>query len=632
MGVTKETKEYNKTILQTSFTSLEAIYYLLNTVREHAPMTSADGKDRIFPVARARVAQERGGEWSEEKRDTHAELTLREMGFLRYLDGARTEFEVSDLGNEFLAAFVLTEYPAEGRKVKLSLEDRLSLEEKNRLLLDILLRITVKQEKYGRCIRPYLVLFKLLCEPALDGYLTRDEWASFLNHSGYVADAQYPEILDAILRFRRTGDSCAAKKSDRILTRLVLWRVLRRVAVPDETCACFALDPDFAQTVALYMLHGEAASISYPAVANPDDPVDYDRAARVPGGFNLILYGVPGAGKSWTLQHEYCTDDCAVERLVFHPDYTNGDLVGQLLPVVDEAHMATYAFQPGPFTTVMRRAYTHPQKNYVLIIEEINRGNAPAIFGDLFQLLDRMKTERWENGSLYPAGTSEYAITNEAVAEWVYGDAAHPVRIPSNLSIIGTMNTSDQNTFALDTAFQRRWRTRLIENSFDHVRPALAQAEILDTKVTWQRFCETVNARIVGNGAMTASTEDKRLGVYFVHESELAFDERALPALGYDTVHQELRALLAHEARDDISGAQKQRLAELRQALIQNGQFPEKVLKYLWDDPFRLNREAIFDTSRMDSLEQVIRTFAAAVGEARFCVFSAEVRERLYQA
>ena len=83
------------------------------------------------------------------------------------------------------------------------------------------------------------------------------------------------------------------------------------------------------------------------------------------------------------------------------------------------------------------------------------------------------------------------------------------------------MNTSDQNVFTLDTAFQRRWRMRLIENNFDNVRPSLADAGILDTGVTWKRFCETVNTIIIGNKAKMASAEDKRLGVYFMHESDV---------------------------------------------------------------------------------------------------------------
>ena len=74
------------------------------------------------------------------------------------------------------------------------------------------------------------------------------------------------------------------------------------------------------------------------------------------------------------------------------------------------------------------------------------------------------------------------------MATVIYGDGGHKVRIPSNLSVIGTMNTSDQNVFTLDTAFQRRWNMRLIENTFENVRPSLANAKILDTEVTWETF------------------------------------------------------------------------------------------------------------------------------------------------
>ena len=357
---------------------------------------------------------------------------------------------------------------------------------------------------------------------------------------------------------------------------------------------------------------------------------------RIPGGRNIILYGVPGSGKSWTIEHEYCPAGSHVERLVFHPDYTNSDFIGQILPVVDKVNgnQVTYEFTPGPFTVILKDAYTHPQENYILVIEELNRGNAPAIFGDIFQLLDRAVLDKTIDGITYPAGTSEYDITNKNVAETVYEDASHKIRIPSNLSILATMNTSDQNVFTLDTAFQRRWKMRLIENSFENVRPSLANCPILDTGVTWRRFCEVINKQIVGNKAKMASSEDKRLGVYFVHESDLRHDVADKPE-NHDTIRAELNELLKLEMDGTISKAQTIRLQEIRTALIQNRIFPEKVIKYLWDDAFKFNPEAIFNTKdnkELDSLEAVIRMFVYENrGKARFDIFNDTIRALLYE-
>jgi hypothetical protein len=358
---------------------------------------------------------------------------------------------------------------------------------------------------------------------------------------------------------------------------------------------------------------------------------DFDYVDRVTGGTNILLYGVPGSGKSWTIEHEYCNEDSIVERLVFHPDYTNADFVGQILPVVDEDKQVTYEFTPGPFTTILSNAYRNPMSKYILIIEEINRGNAPAIFGEVFQLLDR-KVEMQDGDDGFPVGTSEYGITHKYMAEFIYGKPSHKVRIPSNLSIIGTMNTSDQNVFTLDTAFQRRWQMRLIENNFDNVRPSLADAEILDTDVTWKRFCETVNTIIVGNKAKMASAEDKRLGVYFVHENDLTFDQRALPSEGHATLLVEYNSLLGSERLGTITSEQKSRLTEIREAVMHNRLFPEKVIKYLWDDAFKFNPEALFDTDGMDNLEKVIRTFIYSTGHDRFKIFKQTVRDTLYTA
>ncbi|OWV00061.1 hypothetical protein B7993_16165, partial [Fibrobacter sp. UWH3] len=77
---------------------------------------------------------------------------------------------------------------------------------------------------------------------------------------------------------------------------------------------------------------------------------------------------------------------------MFHPEYSNADFVGQIFPYVKPNNGGVeYRFKPGPFAEVIRRAFRNPTEPFFLVIEEINRGNAAAIFGEAFQLLDRIK-------------------------------------------------------------------------------------------------------------------------------------------------------------------------------------------------------------------------------------------------
>ena len=313
---------------------------------------------------------------------------------------------------------------------------------------------------------------------------------------------------------------------------------------------------------------------------NEEVAEDETVAERVKGGTNIILYGVPGAGKSWTIKHEYCDDESRMERLVFHPDYTYSDFVGQILPKVSDDGSVSYEFSAGPFTKLVRKAYINPDKMFYLVIEEVNRGNAPAIFGDVFQLLDR------DND-----GNSEYDITNADIAKIVYLDDSHKVSIPSNMCILCTMNTSDQNVFTLDTAFQRRWSMRLIRNRFhdeeDEMR--FAGTKILDTDVTWERFFTEINNFILGKNIRMTSSEDKRLGTHFVSEDDLSVGD----------------------------GSERQ-----------ISRFPEKVLKYLWDDAFKFTKEDVFDLEKVKSLEDVIDLFVSSQGNSRFLVF----KENIYNS
>lgn len=301
---------------------------------------------------------------------------------------------------------------------------------------------------------------------------------------------------------------------------------------------------------------------------------------RKTGAENILLYGVPGAGKSHEIKTQYCSDEKYMERVVFHPDYMYSDFVGQILPRVEKDESGNdklkYVFTPGPFTKMLKRAENDPNNYYYLVIEELNRGNAPAIFGEIFQLLDRKDEDEFPAEEV---GESEYGISNYEVAKEVYEDEKHPVRIPSNMYILATMNTADQNVFTLDTAFQRRWNMRQIENNFekcDHSKDI-----IVGTKVNWGAFATVINAMVIDINVDMASSEDKRLGTYFAKKKELEVNR-----------------------------------------------FPEKVLKYLWDDAFKMDKAAIFNEN-CKSLEDVVVTYETATTDKLAAVLRLSVYEKM---
>lgn len=329
----------------------------------------------------------------------------------------------------------------------------------------------------------------------------------------------------------------------------------------------------------------------------------------------IIYYGVPGCGKSNKIREQLKdVPEKNKVRVVFHPEYTNAEFIGQILPVTNGG--IRYEFTPGPFTQIIKRAYLNPNEHFYLVIEEINRGNAAAIFGDTFQLLDRLKTGETDSLGNDPAnatvntfteGWSQYFVQNDDVNAYIrkatkkadgsyeekndgepigeieindiHFNANTAIRLPPNLSILATMNTSDQNVFTLDNAFQRRFDMELVRNEFDLTQPAVnAQynAEIDDTGIKWGQFWGWINAKITATLKGLSSTEDKRLGVWFV---------------------------------SNIGG------------IIDDKVFAEKVLKFLWDDVFKFKRPQIF-ADGIDTLEKLINFFEKpSEGKERFDVF-----------
>ncbi len=359
---------------------------------------------------------------------------------------------------------------------------------------------------------------------------------------------------------------------------------------------------------------------------NISDSVIEKKSAFTP--VQTIYYGVPGCGKSNKIDEETRnTPDDQKMRVVFYPEYTNADFVGQILPTNIDGNIE-YKFRPGPLSKILRRAYLHPDKKYYLIVEEINRGNAAAIFGEYFQLLDRIATKKEvsANGYTYTEGWSSYSIENEFInwyiRENLYADAKHKleneddgiakksddesqksieignlhfssnigIRLPPNLSILATMNTSDQNVFILDNAFQRRWDMVLVKNEFVKAETEEEQknidqqktALIEDSKIKWETFQKTVNDKIsqFSKENNFSSMIDKRLGCWFV---------KAVPD------------------ENDADG----------NYIITEDSFKHKILKYLWDDAFKFSREEVFEAA--DNFEALLEK--VKMNEPNFGIF-----------
>lgn len=345
-----------------------------------------------------------------------------------------------------------------------------------------------------------------------------------------------------------------------------------------------------------------------------------------------IYYGVPGCGKSNKIDEETInTSDEQKMRVVFHPEYTNADFVGQILPTNVDGNVE-YKFRPGPLSKILRRAYLHPDKKYYLIVEEINRGNAAAIFGEYFQLLDRIaaKKEVPANGYTYTEGWSCYSIENEFInwyiRENLYADVNHKlqneddgiakksddesqkaieignlhfsantgIRLPPNLSILATMNTSDQNVFILDNAFQRRWDMVLVKNEFGDDSENQKLATIENSDITWETFQKTINKKIsqFSKENNFSSMIDKRLGCWFI---------KAVPD------------------KNDADG----------KYIITEDSFKNKILKYLWDDAFKFCHEDVFeDADNFEALLEKVKMDNPDFGVFKNVDFSVEKSEK----
>ncbi|WP_462421304.1 AAA family ATPase [Salinicoccus sp. Marseille-QA3877] len=242
-----------------------------------------------------------------------------------------------------------------------------------------------------------------------------------------------------------------------------------------------------------------------------------------------IYYGPPGTGKSHSIDNYLKSNEVSennIFRITFHPEYTYNDFVGQIMPVIEKSQdnnteIIKYKFIDGVFTQALKKAYLDLSENVYLVIEEISRANSSAVLGDIFQLLDR-------HTKGISKGYSKYFITNQLIAKDVLNFDSDKVRLPPNLYILGTVNTSDQNVFVLDTAFKRRFEweyvgtepVKGVDGNYLN-NPDLILYDIDSTiTVEWVDFYEKLNKFITSESYLGLS-EDKQIGQFFIYFNEL---------------------------------------------------------------------------------------------------------------
>ena len=279
---------------------------------------------------------------------------------------------------------------------------------------------------------------------------------------------------------------------------------------------------------------------------------DKAQASQADIGVNHLFYGAPATGKSHKVDSLAGTVN--VVRTVFHPDTQNSDFFGSLKPRMNGKRIE-YAFAAGPFSKALKAALIKPTEQHFLIIEELNRAPAAAVFGELFQLLDRA----------HDTGKSSYSIAFPSTdsEEWFNdheGIEIPNLYIPSNLTIYATMNSADQGVYPLDTAFRRRWTQEYLPLYSEN--PPAGNIKFHNVKnsvktISWDKFVRTLNNFLVEE---FDASEDRLLGHWFVRQHELGQDvpEKILLYLWDDLLRHEDRFILFNKAAGRTYGQVQQ--------------------------------------------------------------------------
>lgn len=265
----------------------------------------------------------------------------------------------------------------------------------------------------------------------------------------------------------------------------------------------------------------------------------------------LIIYGAPGTGKSHTLRQkatELGVDDNHQRRVTFYPTYTYQQFVGTYKPINKNDNI-TYEFIPGPFLSLLTEAYRHSDEKFLLIIEEINRANASAVFGDVFQLLDRQADD-----------TSEFPIAISQDMKKYFQDEhleRNELTLPSNFYIWATMNSADQGVFPIDTAFKRRWDFKYLNINTNDSRIVDKFFTFKNDRYRWNSIRKAINKLLLRSKV----NEDKLIGPFFIKLDNLenedlfkdAFKSKVLMYLFEDAIRHNRTAIFKSIGNDPIS-------------------------------------------------------------------------------
>ena len=283
------------------------------------------------------------------------------------------------------------------------------------------------------------------------------------------------------------------------------------------------------------------------------------------GGKNLIFYGAPGTGKSKEIEERIGSSPNVTT--VFHPDMQNSDFIGALKPAMSEKTV-TYQFSPGPFAKALSEAYNQPDEDVYLVIEELNRAPAMAVFGELFQLLDRESKGESTYSVDFP--TDEFRVwLNKSTNKHL-----EKIKLPSNFSIYASLNSADQGVYPLDTAFRRRWEQEympidwLTDLKAELIISIITTAKI-PVKVPWR-----VLGKVINNELEEQYPEDRLFGQWWINERDILNSKGLVPSKLLNYLWDDL---LRHdeETKKKIFKPEIQRFGQLMQ--LNNGSHPKQI-------------------------------------------------------